>query len=423
MVAGTIIGASIFVQPSEVAGRVPSLGPIILVWLFSGALTLIGALVCAELSTRFVEAGGVYVFLRESFGRPLAFLWGWAMLGSMHSGIIAVIAVVFARYTAYFVPLGEVGIKAVAIGCILALSALNYVGVRQGATLQARFTAGKLLAIALIVLFGFILGAGSAKHFVPAVSLAREITISDFLTAMVAGLFAFGGWHMVTYNAEETVDPRRTIPRALVLGTLIVTASYIGMNIVYMYVLPLDTVASSTRIAADGADALLGFGGGAAMSGIVIFSTFGALAGIILAGPRVYYAMAKDGLLFGWMGAVHPRYRTPHRAIVVQAALASLLVGTGTFRMMFTRVIYTEWIFFGLMALGMLLLRRRDPSPAFRLFAGPAWLAGLFIVSSFAIVGNQLITNTRESLIGLSFVVAGLPVYHLWVRSRPNKDR
>ncbi|NIP79115.1 MAG: APC family permease, partial [Gemmatimonadetes bacterium] len=192
-------------------------------------------------------------------------------------------------------------------------------------------------------------------------------TLGDFALALVAGLFAFGGWHMVTYNAEETLDPERTIPRALVVGTLVVTACYILLNAVYLYVLPLETVAASDRVAADAADAVLGRGGGMIMSALVVFSTFGALSGIILAGPRVYYAMARDGLLFRWLGEVHPRYRTPHRAIVLQAVWASVLVSTGTYRALFTRVIYTEWIFFGLMAVGLILLRRGPgPTPPYQ---------------------------------------------------------
>ena len=279
-------------------------------------LTLFGALVCAELASTFPRSGGVYVYLREAYSPAVGFLWGWAMFWVMHSGIIAIIATVFARYTAYFVPLGPAGTRAVAIGVIVVLSAINYLGVKQGSALQTVVTAGKLLAIALIIVVGFALGGRVEEHFVGAAT-AVNFGASDFGLALVAGLFAFGGWHMVTYNSDETIDPQRTIPRALLWGTLIVTVSYLAMNAVYMYILPLDRVAGSTRVAADAADAVLGFGGGAFMSGLVMFSTFGALNGIVLSGPRVYYAMAGDGLLFRWMGEVHPTFRTPHRAIVV----------------------------------------------------------------------------------------------------------
>jgi APA family basic amino acid/polyamine antiporter len=421
MVVGTIIGASIFVQPSEITGQVPAFGGVLAVWLCAGLLTLIGALVCAELAATFTESGGVYVYLREAFSPSLGFLWGWAMFWCMHSGIIAAIAVVFARYTAYFIPVGDFGIKAIAIAAILVLSAINYVGVRHGSLLQTMFTLGKVAAILLIIVFGFTLGSRLPEHFVTS-SSTTPASIGDFLTAMIAGLFAFGGWHMVTYSSEETVNPRVTIPRALLIGTLIVTACYVGMNAVYMYVLPLDTLSTSTRVAADAADVLLGSGGGALMSAIVMFSTFGAVSGIVLVGPRVYYSMARDGLLFRWVAEIHGKYRTPHRAIVLQAIWSAVLVATGSYRVLFTRVIYTEWLFFALMAVGLLVLRRRGKLRG----AGPAMrsplLPSVFAIASLAIVVNQVVSDPAESVVGLSLVLAGLPVYFLWTRNSYSRE-
>jgi APA family basic amino acid/polyamine antiporter len=417
MVVGSIIGASIFVQPSEVTSRVSSVGWVLLVWLGSGALTLIGALVCAELSSTFTRTGGVYVYLSEAFGRWLGFLWGWAMFWSMHSGIIAAIAVVFARYAGYLVPLSDVDAKMLAIAVILVLSWVNYLGVRQGSRLQTAFTAGKLVAIALIVGVGFTLGGKVPEHFVGA-AMARPISVEDFLFGLVAGLFAFGGWHLVTYTSAETVDPRKTIPRALILGTAIVTVSYLLMNAVYLYVLPLDRVASSTRVAADLADALLGFGGGSVVSGIVMFSTFGALTGIILAGPRVYLAMAQDGLLPRWAGAIHPRHQTPHVAIALQAGWASILVATGSFRTLFTLVVYTEWIFFGLMAVGLFMVRRRGLPREYSIPGYPV-LPAVFALVAGAVVVNQVVADPHRTLIGLGLVLLGLPVYSFWARKLP----
>jgi len=418
MVVGTIIGASIFVQPSEITGRVPTASGVFAVWLVCGVLTLFGALVSAELASAFPESGGVYAFLREAFGPWLGFLWAWAMFWTMHSGIIAAIATVFARYVGFFAPLGAVGLRLVAMGAILALTAVNYVGVRQGSVLQTAFTVGKLLAVGAIIVLGF--GFGSAAHGRAAAAAAAGPAgtwgAGAFALALVAGLFAFGGWHMVTYNAEETEEPTRTIPRALVLGTLVVTACYVALNGVYLWVLPPSVVASSSRVAADAADAVFGRGGGAAMSALVVFSTFGGLAGIVLAGPRVYWAMARDGLLFPWVAAVHPRFRTPHRAIVLQGVWACVLVGTGTYRALFTRVVYTEWIFFGLMALGLILLRRRGGyAPRWPVWGYP-WVPLVFATSAFAIVGAQLRATPAESLVGLGLVLAGLPVYHFWAR-------
>ncbi len=419
MVAGVIIGASIFVQPSEIARLVPSVTGVILVWSIAGLLTFFGALACAELTSAFPRTGGVYVFLSETYSPAVGFLWGWAMFWSIHSGIIAAIAVVFARYVGYFVTLGDTAIRFVAIALILVLSAINYFGVKHGGRIQALFTFGKVFAILLLLLLAILFGVPTR----PAMDVVADVdfSASSFGQAVGAGLFAFGGWHMVTYSAEETRNPKQTIPHALLLGTLIVTACYIALNAAYFYALPLEKVISSTRVAADAAEAILGDRGGAILSGLVIFSTFGAVNGIILAGPRVYFAMARDGLLFNWIAAVHPRFQTPHRAILLQAFWASVLVATGTYRSLFTRVIYTEWIFFGLMALGLFLLRRRSGyAPTFRAWAYPI-LPVLFIVASFVVAASQIFTSPLNSAIGLGVVVLGVPVYYLWSRTASNQ--
>ncbi len=416
MVAGTIIGAAIFVQPSEITGQVPSVGGIFLVWLIAGILTFFGALVCAELSSIFTQSGGVYIYLKEAFSPSMGFLWGWSMFWSIHSGIIAAIAVIFARYVGFFIPLSEATIKVFAVGVIVIISAINYLGVKQGSIVQTLFTLGKVVAIVLIVVIGFLFGSKIPEHFVTSGIASNEISISHFFLALVAGLFAFGGWHMVTYSSEETINPRKTIPRALLLGTVIVTVCYIAMNAVYMYILPLKVVASSKRIAADAANTLLGYGGGSFLSALVIFSTFGALTGIILCGPRVYYSMARDGLLFRWVGAIHERFRTPHRAIIIQTIWSSILVATGTYKKLFTRVIYTEWIFFALMTVGLFLLRRRPGiTRGFSIWGYPV-IPAIFILSSVAIIANQIISDPLESLFGLALVLVGLPVYFIWIK-------
>ena len=418
MVVGTIIGASIFVQPSEITGQVPTISGIFAVWIVCGLLTLFGALVCAELASTFPESGGVYVYLREAYSPAVGFLWGWAMFWTMHSGIIAVIAVICARYLGFFIDLGDLGQRLVAVATIVILSAVNYLGVKHGSVLQTAITVGKLIAIVAIIVLGFAFGGGAHEVVVERAAAAPQgsYTARDFALALVAGLFAFGGWHMVTYNAEETTEPRSTIPRALVVGTLVVTVCYILLNAVYLYVLPMETVGSSDRVAADAADAVFGRGGGAAMSALVVFSTFGALSGIVLAGPRVYFAMARDGFLFSWIGAVHPQYGTPHRAIVLQGIWASVLVFTGTYRQLFTRVIYTEWIFFGLMALGLIMLRRRtDLSREYEIWGYP-WLPIIFALSAFGIVANQIATEPVESITGLGLVLVGWPIYMIWAR-------
>jgi APA family basic amino acid/polyamine antiporter len=411
MVVGTIIGASIFVQPSEITKQIPSMSGILFAWLGAGVLTLFGALICAELTSAFPRTGGVYVFLKESWSPALGFLWGWAMLWSMHTGIIALIATVFARYAAVFVPMDDLQMHWVAAGVIVLLSAVNYAGVRHGGLVQNIFTGAKLAAIVAVI------GAGLAwSGVVPIAPDAGAATAQGIVLAIAAALFAYGGWHMVTYTAGETREAARVIPRALLIGTLIVTACYAGLNTIYLRVLPLDAVRASTHVAADAADVLLGGGGAALMAALVLISTFGAVNGIILVGPRVYYSMAQDGLLFRWLGAVHPVYGTPGRAIIVQGIWASVLALTNTYQTMFSRVIYTEWIFFAVMAAGLLRLRRRpDYQPSYRILGGPI-IPLLFIAASAVVVVMKIIEVPAESAWGLGMVLAGLPVYLLWSR-------
>jgi basic amino acid/polyamine antiporter, APA family len=411
LVVGIIIGASIFVQPSAITASVPSVSAVYAVWIVAGVLTLFGALIAAELASAYPKAGGVYVFLSESLSPGIAFLWGWAMFWTMHTGIIAAVAMIFARYVAFFVPVGDAGLKIIAVAAVLVLSAVNYAGVRQGSLVQTTLTIAKVGAVAGITALAFILGPRAA---IPAPTLSPVVSQDShaFIAAIVAGLFAFGGWHMVTYAAEETVEPEKTLPRALVLGVLIVTASYIALNAAYFHVLPASTIGTSTRVASDAAGAVLGSTGAAIVSAIVAVSAVGALNGIILAGPRVYLAMARDRLLFSWAGAIHARYQTPHRAIALQALWAIVLVLTGTYRALFTRVVYTEWIFFALMAVGLVLLRRRQSySPRFRIPWHPL-VPVIFVLSSLYIVFDQVVQHPSDSLMGLGLVVVGLPVYY-----------
>jgi len=411
MVAGTIIGASIFVQPSEIARHLDSPAAIMLAWVACGVLTLFGAFICAELASAFPQTGGVYVFLREAFSPLAGFLWGWAMFWSVHSGIIAAIAVVFARYAVVLLPdgaQGDLSVRVAAVTVILALSTVNYVGVRAGGRLQTALTVVKVAAILVLVVAGLF--AGGAP--VPADPTTTGTGVTPFVLAMVAGLFAFGGWHMVTYTAGETMMPARTIPVALVVGVLVVTACYIALNLLYLRLLPLEAVRSSTRIAADAADVIFGRGGAQLLSVLVLLSSAGSLTGIILTGPRMYYSMAQDGLAPRALRYVHPRFQTPARAILVQAAWASLLAGTGAYRQLFTRVVYTEWLFFALMAAGLFVLRRRPGyRPLYRTWGYPA-VPLVFIAASLLIVVHQFTVDPGEAAIGLGLVAIGAPVYY-----------
>jgi APA family basic amino acid/polyamine antiporter len=394
MVAGIIIGASIFVQPSEVNRHVPTISGVLSVWLVAGILTLFGALVCAQLCAAFPRTGGVYVFLKETLSPAFGFLWGWAMFWSAHSGIIAASSVVFARYAAFFVPLGDTGIRAVAISGILTLSLINYLGVRQGSMLQTIVTVSKVVAILLLLVIVLVWGKPGGASAAPAAPPVAPF--SEFVLGVSAALFAFGGWHMVTYTAGETRDPVRTIPRALLIGTLTVTGVYVLLNAAYLYLLPISSVVASTRVAADAAQAVAGPRGASLISALVILSATGVLNGVILAGPRTYYAMAQEGLAFRWLGSLR-------HAIVLQAIWSCILVATGTYRALFTRVIYTEWLFFALMAIGLMRLRRRF-----------AFVPAIFAIAAVVVAVIQIAADPLQAASGLLIVVLGLPVYFYW---------
>jgi len=419
MVVGIILGATIFIQPSEITRLVPNTQGLFMVWVAAGALTFCGALVCAELTAAFPLTGGIYVFLKRTYSPSLGFLWGWAMFWSMHSGIIAAIAAVLARYVAYFIPLSENGIRLVAISVVLLLSGLNILGVKTGSTVQVVLTIAKVVAIVGMVFLFFWFGT-AAHHSLPVADAnPAPVPFANYGLAIAAGLFSFGGWHMVTYAAGETLDPERTIPRALLIGTLIVTAAYILLNAGYLYVLPLTDVARSTHVAADATEHVLGTGASSVISAVVILSALGALNGIILAGPRVYYAMAQDGLVFRFMGAVHPSLCTPYLAIIAQALWTSVLVATNSYRQLFTRVVYTEWLFFALLVAGLFILRRRNEYVPVYLKRGYPVVPLLFILASLGIVINQVIADPRGCTMGFGLVLLGLPVYFLWAKFSP----
>lgn len=398
MVAGIIIGASIFVQPSEVSRHVSTIPAMFAVWTAAGLLSMAGALVSASLARRFPKTGGVYVYLNETVSPAAGFLWGWAMFWSAQSGIIAAIAVVLARYLGVLVPLDDRAMRAVAIAAIALLSAINYFGVRAGSTVQTAFTIAKIAAIAAILIAVLML-APPQVHAQAASSAGSGV--QQFLLAISAGLFAYGGWHQATYAAGETIRPEKTIPRALIAGMLIVTACYLALNAAYLRVLPLHTVLNSQHVAADAAAVLVGPRGAAMVAVLVIVSAFGGLSGVVLQGPRVYYAMAQDGLVFKSMGVAHPVFETPHLAILAQAVWAGALVATGTYRTLFTRVVYTEFLFFGLLAIGLMRLQRR-------LSLAPL----LLIAGCIVVVGNQVAADWKESATGLLLVAIGLPVYY-----------
>jgi APA family basic amino acid/polyamine antiporter len=391
-----------------------------LAWLVSGVLTLCAALVCAELARLFPDTGGVYVFLKHIYSPALGFLWGWTMFFVMHAGILAAIAVVLARYLGYFFGFGDTGVRLLAMTAILLVSFIQYLGVKPGSAVQVVLTAAKVCAVALLCTLIFTLG--KAAHQDVIASPDQPVHLASFGLAVAAGLFAFGGWHMVSYSAGETRNPERTIPRALIFGVLIVTACYTLLNGAYLYVMPLGSVAVSTRVAAEAMERVLGPVGGKAITVVIIVSALGSLNGIALAGPRVYYAMAQDRLAFRWMAALHPKRQTPYLAIAAQAVWSCVLAATNSYRALFSRVIYTEWLFFAMLAAGIFLLHRRGQyKPRVLALAYPL-LPAISFVTSAAIAINQVWAAPRDSFIGLGLLLMGLPVYFFWAHRSTTKQ-
>ena len=440
VVIGSVIGSGIFLTPQRVAAVVQIPGVMIAVWVLTGLLTLAGALTNAEIASEIAEPGGQYVFFRVLYGDWLAFLYGWCTFIVYQTGSIAAIAVAFARYFGYFVslphlstaletwklpfvgdiaPLADIGVKLVAIGAIVTVAAVNYTGVQRGGFLQVLFTSLKVAAIGGIIILGFAAGTGSTGHFFPLWGTPSSGDLAGAAgIAMVATLWSYDGWNSLTYLAGEVKDPQRNIPRALILGTIAVICIYVLANLAYLYVLPIGEMAASKLVAADMMERVLPGYGGMFISAAVMISTFGTVNATSMTTARVYFAMAKDRMFFRQMGRVHPKYRTPSRSLVVQAAWASLLTLTGTYDQIFTYVIFAAWIFYALGAAGIFIMRRKHPSAsaAYRVPGYPV-VPVLFVAVATWFVINTLIKQSSDSLVGLLLLAAGLPFYSYWKRT------
>jgi APA family basic amino acid/polyamine antiporter len=418
IVVGTIIGTGIFIVPNTIARQVEAPGLVFAVWILAGGLSLLGALTYAELGAAFSRVGGEYIYLRLAYGPLWGFLYGWTQFLVIKTGSIAALAAGFAIYLGHFLPLSERAGKAVAIASILLLSLVNSRGVRVGGLLQTGLTLLKVAIILGIVGLAFIRAEGTAAHYRPILPEGeREGWFGRFGLAMVAALWAYDGWNNVTMVAGEVAHPARTIPRALVAGTLVVILVYLLANLAYFYVLPTEAIRASERVAADVVEHVLGPPGAAIVSLAILISILGALNGSILSGARIFYAMAADGLFFKKVALVHERFRVPHVAIWAQAVWASLLAASGTYEQLFTYVIFAAWIFYGLTAVGCLVLRRRC-SEIERPFRAPGYPFSPLLFGGLALLltVSAFVGAPRESAIGLGIMLSGLPAYTLWTR-------
>ena len=418
-VVGGIIGGGIFRTPAVVAERAGSAGVTLAVWIVGGAVALAGALCFGELGARRPRAGGGYVYLRETWGPLPAFLYGWTLLLVIATGAIAAVAVMFADYTLALFGLSARLTLPLAVGAIVLLSGINYLGVRSGALTQNIFTVLKLLALAALIGAGLLLAAPAEAGTQPAGAAAGAGAIAGFGAALVPVLFTYGGWQQTNFIAEEIIDAERTLPRALLLGVTLVVLVYLAANLAYLRVLGVGALATSAAPAADVMQRLLGPRGAKLIAAGIAVSTFGFLNLVILVTPRVLQAMAADGLFFPRLAELHPVHRTPAAAIGLQALWAILLTLTGSFAQLVDYVTFGDWIFFGLTVAGLFLYRRRDGSPAagraggFRV-PGYPWVPAVFVLAAAYVVVSAVAANPRNAAMGVVLIGLGVPVYWYW---------
>ena len=414
---GGVIGSGIFIVPAIVFTQTGgALTPALFVWVVGGVLSLLGALTYAELAAMTPESGGIYVFIREAFGGFLAFLYGWALFLVIGTATVATLAVAFTAYLRKFVDLSPVAAKAVAVAMIAALAVINVIGTRRSADLQNWTTAIKVGAI--LVMSVVLIAAGKE---LPATSFAMPPLELPLLAgmgaAMLGVLWAYEGWHSVTFSAGETIDAQRNFPRGIIIGTAALIFIYVLANLAYVAALGIDRGMDSERIASAAVGAVAGPGAAKLVALVILVSMFSAANATVLTATRVYFAMAQDGVFFRRLGAVHPRWKTPTFAIVASCAWSAVLAASGTFEELLTYVVFVGWVFYSIGAAAIFRYRRRDPG-AQRPFRVPGYpvTPWLFIAIAAVIVVNTVWQQPGRAAIGAGLVLVGIPVYGFWKR-------
>jgi APA family basic amino acid/polyamine antiporter len=417
IVVGTMIGSGIFIVPATVAAEVRSPLVMLAVWIAGGLISVFGALSLAELAAAYQETGGIYVYLREAYGPLAGFLFGWALFLVVDSGSIAALSVAFSsKYLPHFLPMDAFAQKAVAILFILALMTVNILGVKRGAFLQNLLTTIKFAALLGVSVAVFLFARGDWGNLTaPAASGGGGNLVGPFGLALVAALWAYKGFETSTFNSGETKNPCRTLPIGLIAGCGLVTFLYIMANVAYLYAVPADAMAKSDRIAADAMNAAVGPIGASIVAFVILFSILGAANGHVLTGPRVYYAMAKDGLFFRKMASIHPKYHTPYVSILVVGTWSILLSLSGTFEQLLRYAVFGNWIFMGLAAAAVFILRRKRPDlpRPYKAWGYPLTPA-VFMLAAVFVVASALVGAFWNSFVGLAIIALGIPAYLYW---------
>jgi APA family basic amino acid/polyamine antiporter len=416
---GTMVGASIFIVPSSIAALFSASFPTILVWIAGGIVSLFGALAIAELGAAMPRAGGQYVYLERAFGPVWGFLYGWGAAVIINPASIAFVAVAFATYLGFFIPMAALGVKLTAVASILLLTALNCFGLRTGAMTQNILTLIKIGAVVGFVALCFLLAGGGAANIQPVwPSEPAPALIAPFGLAMILVLGAYDGWIEATYVGSELRNPARDMARAMVLSTLLVTLLYVGVSLACVWVLGQAATARSTLVAADAMKVVMGPAGGALITIAILISTTGCSNGMIFTSARIPYAMALEGRLFRWAAKLDPKHRSPNRVMVAQGIWAALLALSGTFNQLLTYVVFVGFLFYALSCGAVILLRRREPAMPrpYRTWGYPVTPV-VFILFSGYLILNSIIATPRDAAVGGGLLLAGLPVY-LWCRRR-----
>lgn len=419
IVVGMMIGGGIFVVPNLVARSLPSTPLILAVWVLAGAVSLIGALACAELGAAFPATGGQYVFLREAYGPAAAFLCGWSLFTVARTAQVAWLTVVFSIYVGYFVPLGPVPSKMLSVAVLVLFTWVNYRGVKFGAIVQNSFTIAKVVGVLVIIAAALLLGGHASHNTASAFGGGQVpgISFSSFGVALIACLLAYDGWVQLSFVAGEIRNPQRNVLRALALGSLVVAAIYLLANLAYLRVLSISEIAASEHVGADAAARVLGAAGGTFVSLLIVVSVLGTLNGCFLTSPRVYFAQAADGLFFRKFAEIHPVYGTPGFAILAQAVWSAVLLLSGSYESLIDYALFGIWIFYGLMIAGVMVLRRKRPAlpRPYRMWGYPVTPLVFLAVTLWFLI-NMLVTRPGASFAGLGLILTGVPAYYLWRR-------
>lgn len=411
IVVGTIIGSGIFLVPNLIARNLSSPGMILGLWVFTGVLSLFGALAYAELGAMLPATGGQYVYLREAYGPLPAFLCGWTYFLVVISAAVAWLSIAFSNYLGYFIPLTPTDGKLIAVGLITAITVINYRGVTAGAAVQNVFTFLKIGGLVVLVAAAFLHG-GSA----PVTSAAATpFSISAFGVAMIACVLSYDGWVALSFVAGEVRDPKRNLTLAAVIGVCVVMGVYVLANLAYMRVLSVPEIAHAERVGAQVAERVMGPLGAKMVTLTILLSIAGAINGWGMTAPRLYFAQARDGLFFGRFATIHPRYQTPSFSILAFGLWCALLAVSGTYESLAAYAMFAAWIFYGLTAAAVFVLRHKYPERArpYKMAGYPVTLL-LFVAVAVWFVVNTLLSTPGPALTCTALMGAGVPVYFFW---------